>query len=69
MKNGRIVILGNGGAAIFAAQAARASGYAGEIHMVSDTDMPAFNPMLSPYYLKGVIPWEGCFPFGHSLLH
>ena len=38
----------------------------GEIHMVSDTDMPAFNPMLSPYYLKGLIPWEGCFPFGST---
>jgi NAD(P)H-nitrite reductase large subunit len=34
--------------------------------MVSDTDTPAFNPMLSPYYLKGVIPWENCFPFGRS---
>jgi len=62
----RIVILGNGGAAIHAAQAARASGHGGEIHMVSDVDAPAFNPMLSPYYLKGVIPWENCFPFGHD---
>jgi len=62
----RIVILGNGGAAIHAAQASRNSGYAGEIHMVSDTDTPAFNPMLSPYYLKGVIPWDNCFPFGRS---
>jgi NADPH-dependent 2,4-dienoyl-CoA reductase/sulfur reductase-like enzyme len=23
--------------------------------------------MLSPYYLKGIIPWESCFPFGHSI--
>ena len=66
MKTGRIVILGNGGAAIHAARTARNSGYTGEIHMVSDTDMPAFNPMLSPYYLKGLIPWEGCFPFGST---
>jgi NADPH-dependent 2,4-dienoyl-CoA reductase/sulfur reductase-like enzyme len=66
MNTGRIVILGNGGAAIHAAQAARDSGYAGKIHMVSDTNMPAFNPMLSPYYLKGLIPWEGCFPFGST---
>jgi NADPH-dependent 2,4-dienoyl-CoA reductase/sulfur reductase-like enzyme len=64
MKNERIVILGNGGAAVFAAQAARTSGHSGEIHIVSDVDTPAFNPMLSPYYLKGIIPWEGCFPFG-----
>ncbi len=27
---------------------------------------PAFNPMLSPYYLKGNIPWERCFPFGQG---
>lgn len=64
MPNGRFVILGNGGAAIFAARAARTAGHRGEIHLISDTDTPAFNPMLSPYYLKGLIPWEGCFPFG-----
>jgi NADPH-dependent 2,4-dienoyl-CoA reductase/sulfur reductase-like enzyme len=66
MNNKRIVILGNGGTAVFAARAARTSGYRGEIHIVSDTNTPAFNPMLSPYYLKGVIPWEGCFPFGQD---
>jgi NADPH-dependent 2,4-dienoyl-CoA reductase/sulfur reductase-like enzyme len=64
MTGRRIVILGNGGAAICAAKAARASGHQGEIHLVSDTNAPAFNPMLSPYYLKGAIPWERCFPFG-----
>lgn len=64
MNRGRIVILGNGGAAAFAAVSARASGYQGEIHLVSDTATPAFNPMLSPYYLKGEIPWDRCFPFG-----
>ncbi|MBN2061997.1 MAG: NAD(P)/FAD-dependent oxidoreductase [Deltaproteobacteria bacterium] len=64
MENGCFVILGNGGAAIFASEAIRSAGYAGELHIVSDAITPAFNPMLSPYYLKGVIPWEGCFPFG-----
>ena len=64
MRNGCFVILGNGGAAIFAAGAARLSGHRGEIHLVSDTDAAAFNPMLSPYYFKGKIPWERCFPFG-----
>lgn len=63
MRKGSFVILGNGGSAIFAARAARVAGYGGEIHMVSDADAPAFNPMLSPYYFKGKIPWEGCFPF------
>jgi NADPH-dependent 2,4-dienoyl-CoA reductase/sulfur reductase-like enzyme len=60
----RIVILGNGGAALSAARAARMSGYRGEICLVSDIDAPAFNPMLSPYYLKELIPFERCFPFG-----
>ena len=51
---------------MLAAKAARTSGHQGEIHLVSDTNAPAFNPMLSPYYLKGVIPWEHCFPFGQG---
>ena len=51
---------------MLAATAARASGHRGEIHLVSDTNAPAFNPMLSPYYLKGVVPWECCFPFGQG---
>jgi NADPH-dependent 2,4-dienoyl-CoA reductase/sulfur reductase-like enzyme len=61
---GRLVILGNGGAAVSAAKAARLAGYRGEISLVSDADEEAFNPMLAPYYLKGHIPWERCFPFG-----
>jgi len=32
--------------------------------MISDVREPAFNPMLAPYYLKGLLPWEHCFPFG-----
>jgi len=62
----RVVIIGNGGAAVHAVRGARDSGYTGEIHMISDMDTPAFNPMLSPYYLKGIIPWESCFPFGRD---
>ncbi len=34
--------------------------------MVSDRSEPAFNPMLSPYYLKGKISWGQCFPFGND---
>ncbi|MBN2059641.1 MAG: NAD(P)/FAD-dependent oxidoreductase [Deltaproteobacteria bacterium] len=67
MDTERIIILGNGGAAINAARAARNSGFSKKIHMISDVDTPAFNPMLSPYYLKGAIPWENCFPFGQGL--
>ena len=60
----RLLIIGSGGAAVSAAKAARLSGHEGEISLVSDADEGAFNPMLAPYYLKGHIPWEGCFPFG-----
>jgi assimilatory nitrate reductase electron transfer subunit/3-phenylpropionate/trans-cinnamate dioxygenase ferredoxin reductase subunit len=60
----RFVILGNGGAALFAARAARLAGHRGEIHLVSDTEGPAFNPMLSPYFFKGKLSWKDCFPFG-----
>ena len=63
-KQDRIVILGNGGAAISAARAARSAGHSGEIHFVSDTAESAFNPMLPPYYFKGKLSWEGCYPFG-----
>ena len=64
MRHGRLLILGNGGAALSAARAARASGHLGEIHLASDVEGPAFNPMLAPYFLKGALPWERCFPFG-----
>jgi NADPH-dependent 2,4-dienoyl-CoA reductase/sulfur reductase-like enzyme len=64
MPSDRLVILGNGGAAINAVKAIRSVGYEGEIHMISDSSGSAFNPMLAPYYLKNIIPWEKCFPFG-----
>lgn len=64
MNSPRLVILGNGGAAINAAMAIRSAGHEGEVCMVSDRSEPAFNPMLSPYYLKGKISWNHCFPFG-----
>ena len=66
MTEHRIFIIGNGGAAMSAAQAARLAGHGGEIHLVSIASGPAFNPMLSPYYFRGKVPWEGCFPFGED---
>lgn len=59
-----MLVLGNGGAAINAIRAMRQAGHTGEICQVSDTLGPSFNPMLSPYFLKGVIPWDNCYPFG-----
>ncbi|MCF8096031.1 MAG: NAD(P)/FAD-dependent oxidoreductase [Desulfobacteraceae bacterium] len=65
----RMVVIGNGGAAIHAIMAARHSGFCGEIHQISDSHGPAFNPMLAPYYLKGMLSWENCFPFGGDFYH
>ena len=64
MQDKKIVILGNGGSALYAARAVREAGHRGELHLVSDTAECAFNPMLSPYYFKGKVSWENCFPFG-----
>lgn len=60
----RIVIVGNGGAALHAIKALRNAGFEGSIQQISDAEGAAFNPMLGPYYLKGMISWEHCFPFG-----
>jgi NADPH-dependent 2,4-dienoyl-CoA reductase/sulfur reductase-like enzyme len=64
MNYPRLLILGNGGAAAHAIQAARSSGHKGEILLVSDTSGPAFNPMIAPYFLAGKIDFDHCFPFG-----
>lgn len=61
-----LLVLGNGGAAMHAVSACRHASHTGSIHLVSDTAGPAFNPMLSPYFLAGKIPFEDCFPFGEE---
>jgi NADPH-dependent 2,4-dienoyl-CoA reductase/sulfur reductase-like enzyme len=63
-KQTPILIVGNGGAAAHGIMALREAGYDGAIDVISDVPGPPFNPMLLPYYLKGVIGWEQCFPFG-----
>jgi NAD(P)H-nitrite reductase large subunit len=63
----RVLVLGNGGAAVSATTAMRSSGFDGHILVLSDDHASAFNPMLAPYYLKGAIPWERCFPFDVNL--
>jgi len=69
MADTNIVILGNGGAALYAARAVREAGHPGEVHLISDTAECAFNPMLSPYYFRGKVAWENCFPFGAQFYH
>lgn len=66
MGSSRLLFIGNGGATVNAIQAARAAGFTGDIDLVSDSPGQAFNPMLSPYYLSGQIPFEDCFPFGQG---
>ena len=66
MPSSNILVIGNGGAAIHTVQAARSAGHSGPIHLVSDTPGRAFNPMLSPYFMAGRIPFDACFPFGEG---
>lgn len=67
MPQTTLLIIGNGGAAIHALQAARAARHSGPLHLVSDVPGRAFNPMLSPYYLAGKIHFDDCFPFGEGI--
>ena len=62
----QMLIIGNGGAAIHAIKALREAGFSGNFHQVSDEEGQAFNPMLAPYYLKGALSWQQCFPFGRD---
>lgn len=59
-----IAIIGNGAAAVHAIQALRESGFSGTIHLLADSVWPAYNPMLTTYFVAGKIPLERCFPFG-----
>lgn len=60
----RVAILGFGCAGYHCAKTLREEGYAGQIHVFSDTGFPPYNPMLTTYYAGGRLPWEGLFPFG-----
>lgn len=64
MEQAGYLILGNGGAACHGAKALRENGYTGLLMMISDVDEAAFNPMVGPYYLKGLAQWRDCYPFG-----
>lgn len=66
-KNEKICIIGNGGAAVEAVKALRENQYEGEIHLVSDSAQPAYNPMLTTYYVSGKIEFEAMFPYGCNM--
>jgi NADPH-dependent 2,4-dienoyl-CoA reductase/sulfur reductase-like enzyme len=60
------LVIGNGGAAASAVMAMRQAGYQGGIGLVADDAVPPFNPMLLPYWLKGMISSRACHPFGQD---
>ena len=55
------VIIGNGPAAIQGIRGLRGAGFRGAIKLISDEDLPAYHPMLLPYYIGGVIKREEAF--------
>ena len=57
----RVIIIGNGGAAIESIIAMRRGGYDSEIHLFSDSVFPAINPTLLTYYIADKIGMEDVF--------
>lgn len=57
----RHVIVGNGGAAISAVEALRSTGSADQITLISGERSPACCPVLTTYFLSGVIPYDAMF--------
>jgi NAD(P)H-nitrite reductase large subunit len=57
----RLVITGNGGAAISALKAIRSTSKSHRITLISDEDCPAYSPVLTTYYLAGSIPYRTMF--------
>lgn len=60
----RFAIVGFGCAGCHALKAIRGAGCAAAVDVYSDTGLPPYNPMLTTYYVKGTLPYEGMFPFG-----
>jgi 3-phenylpropionate/trans-cinnamate dioxygenase ferredoxin reductase subunit len=60
-------IVGNGCAAIEAIRALRENDFAGQIHLISNSIWPSYNPMLTTYYVAGKIDFADLFPFGYNM--
>jgi NAD(P)H-nitrite reductase large subunit len=63
-KENRIAIVGNGCAGAECIKALRGSGYSGEIHVITDSKWPIYNPTLTTYYIAGKINFDQLFPYG-----
>lgn len=60
----RYAIIGFGCAGYHGAQALRAHGFDGEIHVYTDTGAAPENPMLTTYFTAGRISESAAYPFG-----
>ncbi len=61
-----IAIVGFGGAGYCAAEAVRARDPHAKIDVYSDTNAGPYNPMLTTYYVKGSIDYNGMFPWAEA---
>ena len=59
----RFVVIGGGCASLESVKAARESGFGGEIAVMSDNNLPPYNPMLITYYASGKIGYDALFPY------
>jgi hypothetical protein len=62
----KIAIIGSGCSAAEGIKALRESGYRGEIHMLTDSRWPIYNPMLTTYFVADKIGFEQLFPYGQG---
>ncbi len=60
----RFAIVGFGAAGYHALKGLRAVGCDARVEVYTETDLPPYNPMLTTYYVKGRLDYEGLFPFG-----
>ncbi len=67
MPEKKTVIVGNGCAAMECIKAMREQHYHEEIHLFSNAQWPAYNPMLTTYYAAGKIDFDTFFPYGSDM--
>jgi len=59
-----VVIIGNGSAGVECIKSQRKNGYKGKIHAMTDSEWPAYNPMLTTYFVADKIGFSQLFPYG-----
>ncbi len=61
-----VAIVGNGAASAECIRALRENGHRGDIHVLTDSTWPIYNPMLTTYYVAGKVDFDGMFPYGRG---